>query len=348
MSVSQIQELNERSREIFREIVESYLESGAPVGSRLVARRLETRLSPASVRNVMADLEDAGLLVSPHTSAGRVPTEVGMRLFVDGLMELGDLTEDERASIEGRCQAQGRSVEEMLGEATTMLSGLSRCAGLVVAPKLDSALKHVEFVALGPDRALVVIVTEDGVVENRLVELEAGISPSALVEASNYLNDRLRGRTMLEARSEILRELDQQNAQLDELTTRVVEAGMAEWGGGGKHNTLIVRGRGNLLEDVGAVEDLERIRQLFDQLEAKRDIVRLIDLTEGGEGVRIFIGSENKLFNLSGSSLIVAPFSNSRQAIVGAIGVIGPTRLNYARIVPMVDYTAQVIGRLIG
>ena len=348
MSVSQIQELNERSREIFREIVESYLESGAPVGSRLVARRLETRLSPASVRNVMADLEEAGLLVSPHTSAGRVPTELGMRLFVDGLMELGDLTEDERASIEGRCQAQGRSVEEMLAEATTMLSGLSRCAGLVVAPKLDSALKHVEFVALGPDRALVVIVTEHGVVENRLVELEAGISPSALVEATNYLNDRLRGRTMTEARAEILRELEQQNAQLDELTTRVVEAGMAEWGGGEKHNTLIVRGRGNLLEDIGAVEDLERIRLLFDQLEAKRDMVRLIDLTEGGEGVRIFIGSENKLFNLSGSSLIVAPFSNSRQAIVGAIGVIGPTRLNYARIVPMVDYTAQVIGRLIG
>ncbi|MCG8694109.1 MAG: heat-inducible transcriptional repressor HrcA [Minwuiales bacterium] len=348
MSVSQIQELNERSREIFREIVESYLESGAPVGSRLVARRLETRLSPASVRNVMADLEEAGLLVSPHTSAGRVPTELGMRLFVDGLMELGDLTEDERASIEGRCQAQGRSVEEMLAEATTMLSGLSRCAGLVVAPKLDSALKHVEFVALGPDRALVVIVTEHGVVENRLVELEAGISSSALVEATNYLNDRLRGRTMTEARAEILRELEQQNAQLDELTTRVVEAGMAEWGGGEKHNTLIVRGRGNLLEDIGAVEDLERIRLLFDQLEAKRDMVRLIDLTEGGEGVRIFIGSENKLFNLSGSSLIVAPFSNSRQAIVGAIGVIGPTRLNYARIVPMVDYTAQVIGRLIG
>ncbi len=348
MSGIQIQELNERSREIFREIVEAYLSSGAPVGSRSIARRLDLNLSPASVRNVMADLEEAGLLASPHTSAGRVPTELGMRLFVDGLLELGDLTESDRAAIEGKCKAHGRSVSDMLAEATTMLSGLSNCAGLVVAPKFDSPLKQIEFVALAPGRALVVLVTEDGIVENRLVELPAGLPPSTLTEAANYINDRLRGRTMREARDQIFAELEEKRVQLDALTTRVVEAGLAEWAGGEPANTLIVRGRANLLEDVNAVADLDRIRLLFDELEAKRDLVRVIDLTEGAEGVRIFIGSENTLFNLSGSSLIVAPFSNSRQQIIGAIGVIGPTRLNYARIIPMVDYTAQVIGRLIG
>jgi heat-inducible transcriptional repressor len=348
MSAIQIQELNERSREIFREIVEAYLSSGAPVGSRAIARRLELSLSPASVRNVMADLEEAGLLVAPHTSAGRVPTERGLRLFVDGLMELGDLTEAERAAIEGQCKAHGRSVSDMLAEATTMLSGLSNCAGLVVAPKFDSPLKQIEFVALGPGRALIVLVTEDGIVENRLVELPPGLAPSALTEASNYINDRLRGKTMREARDQIFAELEEKRAQLDTLTARVVETGLAEWAGGEPANTLIVRGRANLLEDVNAVADLDRIRILFDELEAKRDLVSVIDLTEGAEGVRIFIGSENTLFNLSGSSLIVAPFSNSRQQIIGAIGVIGPTRLNYARIIPMVDYTAQVIGRLIG
>ena len=348
MSAIQIQELNERSREIFREIVEAYMDSGAPVGSRSIARRMDLNLSPASVRNVMADLEEAGLLASPHTSAGRVPTEAGMRLFVDGLLELGDLTEGERAAIEGKCNAQGRSLSDMLAEATATLSGLSNCAGLVVTPKFDSPLKHIEFVALGPGRALVVLVTEDGIVENRLLELPAGLPPSALTEASNYINERLRGRTMKEAREQIFADLERQRAQLDVLTARVVEAGLAEWAGGEPANTLIVRGRANLLEDVNALADLDRIRILFDDLEAKRDMVRVIDLTEGAEGVRIFIGSENTLFNLSGSSLIVAPFSNSRQHIVGAIGVIGPTRLNYARIIPMVDYTAQVIGRLIG
>ena len=344
----QIQELNHRSREIFREIVESYLETGAPVGSRFVARQLELKLSPASVRNVMADLEEAGLLAAPHTSAGRVPTDAGLRLFVDGLLEIGDLTEQERASIESRCTAHGRGLEELLAEAGSMLSGLSRCAGMVVAPKLDSPLRHVEFVALGPGRALVVLVTEDGMVENRLVDLPANLPPGALTEAGNFINQRLAGRTMAEARSEVLGELDKNRAELDQLTARVVEAGVAEWAGGDKHNTLIVRGRANLLEDVNAFEDLEQIRQLFDELEAKRDVIRLIDVTEGSTGVQIFIGSENKLFTHSGSALIVAPFSNSRQHIVGAIGVIGPTRLNYARIIPMVDYTAKVVGRLLG
>lgn len=348
MQSIQIQELNDRSREIFREIVESYLESGAPVGSRFVAKRLEVQLSPASVRNVMADLEEAGLLSSPHTSAGRVPTEAGLRLFVDGLMEIGDLTEEERQSIEGRCKSHGHNLEEMLSTATTMLSGLSKCAGLVVAPKLEAPIKHIEFIALAPERALVVIVTEDGLVENRVVNLPPGIRESALIEASNYLNARLRGRSISNALANIEAELKAQESKLDDLTARLIGDGLAEWAGGETQRKLIVRGRANLLDDVNALEDLERVRLLLDELEVKRDIVRLFDLTAGAEGVRIFIGAENALFGLSGTSMIISPFSNARQQVVGAIGVIGPTRLNYARIIPMVDYTAQMIGRLIG
>ena len=343
-----IQELNERSREIFRHIVETYVATGAPVGSRLLSKRLDNRLSPASIRNVMADLEESGLLYAPHTSAGRLPTQAGLRMFVDGLMEFGALSQDERENIEGRCAANGRGVQDVLQEATGILSGLSQCAGLVMAPKQDVALRQVEFVDLGGGRALVVLVTEGGAVENRVIDLPLGLPPSALQQAANYLSARLRGRTMVEAKAAIGLELQERKAELDELTTKVVEAGLAIWSGTGGKSTLIVRGQARLLEDVSAVGDLERIKQLFEELEQQQELLNLIDLTHGGEGVRIFIGSENKLFSLTGCSLIVAPFQNSRQQVVGAIGVIGPTRLNYARIVPMVDFTAQVIGKLIG
>lgn len=343
-----IQELNERSREVFRHLVEAYVETGQPVGSRTLARRLDSRLSPASIRNVMADLEDAGLLYAPHTSAGRLPTEAGLRIFVDGLLELGSLTADERASIEGRCTAQGRSLQDVLREASTMLSGLSRCAGVVIAPKLEAPLKQIEFVPLAPGRALVIIVTESGLVENRVLELGSDLPASALTEASIFLSMRLKGRTIAQARDEILTEIDERRAELDELTQKVVQAGLATWAGGNGPSALIVSGRANLLDDVHAMADLERIRRLFDDLESRQDALKFMELTQGAEGVRIFIGSENKLFAQAGCSLIVAPYQDSRQQIVGALGVIGPTRLNYARIIPMVDYTAQVIGRLIG
>lgn len=343
-----IQELNERSREIFRQIVETYVETGQPVGSRALSKRLDHRLSPASIRNVMADLEEAGLLYAPHTSAGRLPTEAGLRMFVDGLLEIGDLPDEERQSIESRCAAEGRNLQNLLTEASTVLSGLSRCAGLVVAPQVEGTLRHVEFVALSPGRALVVIVTESGQVENRVIDLPFGMPSSSLVEAGNFLSARLQGRSMGEARQEILAELEARRAELDELTSKVVQAGLAVWSGGAERSTLIVRGSGHLLDDIAALEDLERIRQLFDELDRKQNMLRLIEQTQEGQGVRIFIGSENKLFGLAGCSVIVAPFKNSRQQIVGALGVIGPTRLNYARVVPMVDFTAQVVGRLLG
>ncbi len=343
-----IEQLNERSREIFRLIVDNYVSTGEPIGSRTLARRLGLNLSPASIRNVMSDLEDLGLLYAPHTSAGRLPTEAGLRMFVDGLLEIGQLSSEERKDIDGRCAGGGRSLEDVLTEATSMLSGLSHCAGLVVGSTSDAGLKHIEFVQLSSGRALVVIVTEDGMVENRVIEIPLGMPVSALVAAGNYLTTRLRGRTITEARDEILAELESDRAALDTLAGKVVEAGLATWGGGEDSLMLIVRGHSNLLEEVSALEDLERIRALLDALETKKDLVRLLELTESGQGVQIFIGSENKLFAMTDCSMIVAPFNNSRQHIVGAIGVIGPTRINYARVIPMVDYTAKVIGRLIG
>jgi len=345
-----LRQLNERSREIFKRIVETYLTTGEPVGSRNLSRTLPMTLSPASVRNVMSDLEGLGLIYAPHTSAGRLPTQTGLRLFIDGLLEVGDISGEERSQIESRIAGSGRrrAVEELLGEAGEMLSGLSRCAGVVLVDKQSKTLKHVEFVNLGQGRALAVLVGEDGDVENRIINLPEGLPLSSLHEASNYLNARIGGLTLAEARARIEREIEQHRAQLDELTASVVTEGLATWSGDGDdRKSLIVCGRSHLLEDVRAMEDLERVRLLFEDLDTKTGLIQLLGLAEGAEGVRIFIGSENKLFSLSGSALIVSPFEDTEQKIVGVLGVIGPTRLNYARIIPMVDYTAKLLGRLV-
>jgi heat-inducible transcriptional repressor len=345
---SPIHELSERSREIFRLIVDGYVATGEPIGSRTLSRRLAQNLSPATIRNVMADLEEAGLLYAPHTSAGRLPTEAGLRFFVHGLLEVGRLAEDERRNIESLCVARGKSLPQALEEATSTLSGLSHCAGVVVVPKYERPLKHLEFVHLGPGRALVVLVTEDGLVENRVIEVPLGLPPAALVSAGNYLNARLIGRSFEEARAAIQEEIDSNQARLDELTSRLVSAGLASWAGADKGSALIVRGQANLLEDVTAVADLERLRALFEMLETRETMLRLLDASMQGEGVQIFIGAESHLFGVAGCSMVIAPYQNSREQIVGAIGVIGPTRINYARIIPMVDYTAKMIGRLMG
>ena len=341
-----ITELNERSREVFRQIVETYMETGEPVGSRTLARRLGAQLSPATIRNVMADLQEAGLLFSPHTSAGRLPTEAGMRMFVNGLLEVGNLTEDERRRIDSQCAATGSSVAGLLEEVGTVLSGLSHCTGLVLAPKTDSPLRHIEFVSLNPGRALVVLVTESGIVENRIIEVPHDLPPSALVQATNYLCARLVGNTVSGAYDDIMREQEEQRAQLDELTSRVVESGLATWAGGDQGGSLIVRGQARLLEDVTAVGDLERIRGLFAALETKETMLKLLSLADRADGVQIFIGADNQLFDMAGCSMVVGPYRDGRQKIVGAIGIVGPARMNYARIIPMVDYTAKLIGRL--
>jgi heat-inducible transcriptional repressor len=347
--ISEITRLSERSRAILRHIVDSYLATGEPVGSRNLSRVLPMALSPASIRNVMSDLEHAGLIYAPHTSAGRLPTQSGLRLFVDGLLEVGNIADDERRQIEAQIAIRrSKSLDQVLAEAGELMSGLSHCAGVVLAEKQVSRLKHIEFVAIEPTKALVVLVGEDQNVENRIIDIPAGLPPSALTEAANYLNAHIRGLTIPEARAAVEAELGTARAELDQLTQKVITAGLAEWSGAiADRKSLIVRGQANLLKDLTAVEDLERIRQLFDDLETKRDLVQILGLAEKGEGVRIFIGSENKLFSLSGSSLVVAPFHDTEQKIVGVLGVIGPTRINYARIIPMVDYTAKLVSRLL-
>jgi heat-inducible transcriptional repressor len=340
--------MTDRSREVFRRVVESYLESGEPVGSRTLTRSMTEKVSAATIRNVMQDLEYLGLLDSPHISAGRVPTQQGLRMFVDSLLEMGDLAEDDREKIDATLGSNERDVPTMLDHIGSALSGLTSGASLVLTPKHEAPIKHIEFVSLAADRALVVLVFADGHVENRVFTPPVGQTPSSLREAANFLNALAEGKTLGEVRKDIQHEITARRQQIDSLAGEMVKSGLAVWEGVGEEaERLIVRGRANLLGEDTPDEGLDLIRNLFDDLERKRDIAEFLDLTEGGDGVRIFIGSENKLFSLSGSSLVVSPYMNSDRKIIGAVGVIGPTRLNYGRIVPIVDYTAQLVGRLI-
>ncbi len=339
--------LDPRSAAVLREIVEQYVETGEPVGSRTLSRRLQIPLSPATIRNVMADLTDAGLLFSPHTSAGRLPTERGLRMFVDGLLQFGDLSDEERDQIGQALEARGRSLQDTLTDVSSMLSGLSAAAGLVLAPKSEGAVRHIDFVALGSGRALVILVGADGQVENRVIETPPGLPPSSLTQAANYLNNRLSGRSLTELRSIVGTEMAADRSQLDALSAQVVEAGLATWAGG-RGGSLIIRGQGRLLSDVTQIERISAIQVLFDRLETQETMLRLLELAEQSDGVRIYIGAESGLFGAAGISMVVAPARGEADRIVGAIGVIGPTRINYGRIIPVVDYTARVIGRLLG
>ncbi|MEM6932615.1 MAG: heat-inducible transcriptional repressor HrcA [Pseudomonadota bacterium] len=342
-------DLNDRSREIFRHLVETYLETGEPVGSRTLSRALPHNLSAATIRNVMQDLEHLGLLDSPHISAGRVPTQTGLRLFIDGVLEMGDIDGDERTAIERSLGQDDSSIADVLDQAGSMLSGLSHCASLIFAPKHQASIKHLEFLPITGNQVLAIVVTDDGDVENRIFPAPAGLTPSAMQEAANFLNAHLRGRTLTEARSLVLSQVKARRSELDTLAASLVERGIAVWDQGNDSGPerLIVRGRSNLLDEAQDAVDLDRMRLLFDDLEKKRDLAHLLDLAESGEGVRVFIGSENKLFSLSGSSLVLSPYQDGNQRTIGAIGVIGPTRLNYGRIVPIVDYTARLVGQVV-
>ena len=346
---SLIEDLDTRSTEVFRNLVESYLETGEPTGSRAIANSLSEKLSAATVRNVMQDLEHLGLLGSPHISAGRVPTQTGLRLFVDGLLEINEMNNEVQAEIESSLQGDEIALRGVLDRVGSILSDLTQGASLVLTPKIEAPIKHLEFVSLSKEKALVVLVTADGQVENRIFSPPEGFSASAMVEASNFLNAILKGHTISEIKTVVMREIEQYKSELDSLTCDLIESGIAIWipdtiSG---RDRLIVRGRSNLLEQSTSLRDLERIRNLFDDLERKRDLEELLELAQDGEGVKIFIGSENKLFSLSGSTLVISPYMNSDDKIIGAVGVIGPTRLNYGRIVPIVDYTAHLIGRTI-
>ncbi|MEC3861337.1 heat-inducible transcriptional repressor HrcA [Mesobacterium sp. TK19101] len=343
-----LEELNDRSREVFRKVVEAYLTNGEPVGSRTLTRSLTEKVSAATIRNVMQDLEFLGLLDSPHVSAGRIPTQLGLRMFVDGLLEVGDLAQDDRLKLDQTIGNTTDDVGGLLDRLGTALSGVTQSASLVLSPKREAPIRHIEFVNLAPDRGLVVLVFADGRVENRLFTPPPGHTPSAMREASNFLNALIEGRTLSELRTVIKQEIARRRRELDVLAQQMVENGLATWDGETSHpDRLIVRGRSNLLEGSAEEAELDRIRELFDDLERKQDIAEFLELAEDGEGVRIFIGSENKLFSLSGSSLVVSPYMNADRKIIGAVGVIGPTRLNYGRIVPIVDYTAQLVGKMI-
>ena len=343
-----LEELNDRSREVFRRVVEGYLETGGPVGSRTLTRAMSEKISAATIRNVMQDLEYLGLLDSPHVSAGRIPTQAGLRMFVDGLLEVSDLDMEDRQKIDATLGSNSSDVGGMLDRIGSALSGVTHGASLVLTPKHEAPIKHIEFVSLAADRALVVLVFADGHVENRLFTPPPGQTPSSMREAANFLNAVIEGRTLSEVQTVIRKEIEARRQEIDSLAAALVENGLALWAqDGDSQERLIVRGRANLLGGEAEEADLERIRTLFDDLERKRDIAEFLDLAEEGDGVRIFIGSENKLFSLSGSSLVVSPYMNADRKIVGAVGVIGPKRLNYGRIVPIVDYTAQLVGKLI-
>ena len=344
-----LDELNDRSREVFRKVVEGYLFNGEPVGSRTLTRSLDEKVSAATIRNVMQDLEFLGLLDSPHVSAGRIPTQLGLRMFVDGLLEVRDLDQDDREKIDATVTSNSQDVSGILDRVGSALAGVTQGASLVLTPKHEDAIKHIEFVPVGGDQALVVLVFEDGHVENRLFTPPPGQTPSSMREAANFVNALVAGKTLSELQKTISADIAARRQELNTLAASLVEEGIAIWEeDGDTSERLIVRGRSNLLGDETHAEELERIKILFDDLERKRDIAQFLELTDEGEGVRIFIGSENKLFSLSGSSLVVSPYMNADRKIIGAVGVIGPTRLNYGRIVPIVDYTAQLVGKLLG
>ncbi len=341
-------EMNDRSREVFRRVVESYLESGDPIGSRTLTRSMTERLSAATIRNVMQDLEILGLLDSPHISAGRVPTQKGLRMFVDGLLEVGTMAAEDRQLMDASTTTGGQDVANLLDQIGATLSGITRGASVVLAPKEEAPIRHIEFVSLAPDRALVVLVFANGHVENRVFMPPSGQTPSSMREAANFLNALAEGKTLSDLRNGIGQEIALRRQEIDSLAHALVESGLAVWENAGERSErLIVRGRANLIDQSGESHDIDRVRSLFDDLERKRDIADFLELAETGEGVRIFIGSENKLFSLSGSSLVVSPYMNADRKIIGAVGVIGPTRLNYGRIVPIVDYTAQLVGRIV-
>jgi heat-inducible transcriptional repressor len=339
--------LDKRTLDIFKHIVDAFFETGEPVGSKTLALKLDHQLSSATIRNIMAQLETLGYLYSPHTSAGRLPTDQGLRFFVNGILEQGNITLEDQHRIEIACTERGIDTANVLKEASSILSGLSECASIVIAPKSDQRIKHIEFIQITPTQALAILVTTDGQVENRIIKTPAGMPPSVLVEAGNYLNHKLNNLTLNDAIGHIRKELASHKAALDALAYDIIDKGLAGWSKMGDSESLIVHGQSHLLNDVDSVEDLERIRHIFSVLETKENLMSLLEASLDGAGVQIFIGSENKLFEMTGCSLVLSPFENTQGNVIGALGVIGPTRINYGRIIPMVDYTAKVISRLL-
>lgn len=343
-----ITDLNDRAQAILRYVVDTYMATGEPVGSRTIARHLENTLSPATIRNVMSDLETGGLLYAPHTSAGRLPTAQGLRLYIDGLMEIGNLTAADRSTIETQCVTAGSSMNMVFERATSMLSGLSSAASLIIAPKTNKPLRHMQFVRLDSGKVLIVMVMQDNTVENRVMEVPPAVNDYALTTASNYINSHIFGKTLTTAEQDIRRDMADNKEQLDRITADLVERGLSMAPTKDDTNgNIIIRGQSHLLEDVKAIEDLERARQLLASLEEQETMMRLLGAAHQADGVQIYIGTKNTMFDHSGWSMVISPYKTPDNQIIGAIGVIGPTRLNYKRIIPLVDYTSRVMTRIL-
>ena len=310
-----ILDMDERSRKIFKLIVDDFLKDGKPIGSRKLSIKMGEKLSPASVRNV------------------------------DGLLQVKKISSSESNEIKNNINTNSVNLDQMCSEAGSLLSGLLDCAGIVLAPKLDGFLKHIEFVPMSKDRALVILITEDGIIENRIIKIPKGLPSSLLIETTNYLNSVIKGRTLIESKKIINEEIQNDKLSIDKVAEKLINEGIACWDDASKKNKLIVTGTSKLLDDVSAIEQLEDARVLIEKLENKRNLIGILDETQQAEGLQIYIGSENNLFGFTGCSTIISPFRNKDKEIIGAIGVIDPMRINYAKIIPVVDYTAKLIGK---
>ena len=341
-------DLSDKSKHVFKSVIESYLETGEPVGSETLLKKFGINISASAVRSILANLQKEGLLFAPHVSAGRLPTDKGMRYFVDGLLEFGRLTKDERESIKSQCQTKGASFEDVLDEASKTLSGLSKCAGFIVAPKYQNKIKHIEFVKLNNKQIMSIIANENGLVENRILDTDNNYDENTLKQVSNYLNSKYTGNTFDEIKSFISEEIQNYQIEFDSLSKKLVQEGIIEIAPNSENPYIFLHGQSSLLKDEMIAKNLDKIRLLFDNIENKSNFINILDSTKKGKGVQIFIGSQNILFNHSGLSVVMAPYKNNKQKIIGTIGVLGPMRINYARIVPLVDYTSKVVGRILG
>jgi len=348
MSENLYVELSDRSKQIFKSVVETYLKTGSPSGSETILKKGGVNLSSSSIRLILANLQKEGLLFAPHTSAGRLPTDKGMRFFVDGLLEFGRLSKNEKENIKNQCQSRGSSFQEVLNEASKTISGLSNCAGIVVAPKFLNKIKHIEFIRLNSNQIMSIIASENGLVENRILNSKNNYNESTLKQASNYLNSNFVGKTIDQIKTIISKEIKNTKNKLDSLATKLVNEGIIEIVPNLETPYIFLHGQSSLLEEEVISKDLDQIRNLFDDIENKSNFLNVIENTSKGQGVQIFIGSQNFLFKHSGLSMVMAPYKNNEQKIIGAIGVVGPMRLNYAKIVPLVDYTSKIVGRMLG
>ena len=340
--------LNNRSKEILKQLVDNYLETGEPIGSETLSKKMKLKISSSSIRSIMSELQQEGLLISPHHSAGRVPTDKGMRLFLDGLLEIGRLDNNDKNSIEIQCRSKGSSYSEVLQKASKALSGLSNCAGLVVAPKFQNKVKHIDFLDLKNGQIMAIIVNENGLVENRVFQSGSKYQHFNLIEASNYLNDKLKGKTIENVQKKIIEEINNHKSELDLLSQNLVKKGIAEISTDDENPYIFLHGQSSLLNNEIVKGDLDKLKILFDKIDNKKNFLNLMENTSNADGVKVFIGSENILFNHTGLSVVMAPYKNNQQKVIGVIGVIGPMRINYSRIVPIVDFTSKLIGEILG